>query len=65
MSRATIGKLKHLADAEQRLPSTAAESLLTPAFKDFLDRAIVPALIRQALVETDLAESDSHAAQSD
>ena len=46
-----MAKLDQLAHPEQRIPSTAAESPLTPAFKDFVDRAIVPALMRQALAE--------------
>lgn len=39
-------------------------SPLTPELKEFIDRAIVPALVKRALAEIDLAESHSDAAES-
>lgn len=40
------------------------KSSLTPELREFIDRAIVPALVKQALAEIDLAESESDAAKS-
>jgi hypothetical protein len=37
---------------------------LTPELKDFIDRAIVPALVKKYLAEIDLANRDSDAAHS-
>jgi hypothetical protein len=42
----------------------AKRSPLTPELKDFIDRAIVPALVREYLAEIDLANRDSDAAHS-
>jgi hypothetical protein len=42
----------------------AAASPLTAEMKEFIDRAIVPALVKQYLSEMDLANSDSDAAHS-
>jgi hypothetical protein len=47
----------------------AKDSPLTPELKDFIDRAIVPALVRQYLAETEaegeLAKPAAHVALSD
>jgi len=40
-------------------------SPLTPELKDFIDRAIVPALVKQYLAQIDLAKADSDAANCD
>jgi hypothetical protein len=45
-------------------PNSAKPSPLTPELKDFIDHAIVPALVKQYLSEIDLANSDSDAAHS-
>lgn len=49
-------------------PGVSKASPLTPALKDFIDRAIVPALVKQCLAladrENDLAERDSDRAHS-
>jgi hypothetical protein len=40
------------------------QSPLTPELKDFIDRAIVPALMNQYLAEAELAKRDFNAAHS-
>jgi hypothetical protein len=45
-------------------PIHPQESPLTPALKEFIDRAIVPALVKEYLNEIELANSDSDAAHS-
>lgn len=47
----------------RRKPSSAA-SPLTPELKEFIERAIVPALVKEYLAEIELANSDSDAAHS-
>jgi hypothetical protein len=44
--------------------TVAQASPLTAEMKEFIDRAIVPALVKQYLAEMDLANSDSDAAHS-
>jgi hypothetical protein len=42
----------------------AKASPLTPELRDFIDRAIVPALVKKYLAEIDLAETKPDAAHS-
>jgi hypothetical protein len=44
--------------------SRRAASVLTPELKEFIDRAIVPALVEQYLDEIELAKKDADAANS-
>ena len=46
------------------LNKTHPESPLTPELKEFIDRAIVPILVKQALAEIDLADEARAAAHS-
>jgi hypothetical protein len=39
-------------------------SVLTPELREFIDRAIVPALVKQYMEEIELAQSDSDTASS-
>lgn len=48
-----------------RPKSPQTSSPLTPELKDFIDRAIVPALVRDYLPEIDLAKPDARMALSD
>jgi len=47
-----------------RPKSPGEKSPLTPELKEFIDRAIVPALVKQCLAEIDLAKRDSDTANS-
>jgi hypothetical protein len=51
----------------QRRPKTAGESPLTPELKEFIDRAIVPILVKEYLAvtgaENGLAKKDSDVAR--
>jgi hypothetical protein len=55
--------------SERKVEAPLPDSPLTPELKDFIDRAIVPALVRQYLAEMDaqneLAKVDEHVAKCD
>ena len=52
-------------DARPKARVSLGASDLTPELKDFIDRAIVPALVARYLDEIELAKKDADAAHSD